>query len=83
MNYGSLTAVEERHATLLMTVCELNISMCICLKANILEPEAKHVFQYKDKLHNLYIYKMPIVDMMVGREGMRVTSFSTALRYSV
>lgn len=43
------TAVEERHATTLMTACELHTSMYICLKANLLESETKHVLWYTDK----------------------------------
>jgi hypothetical protein len=66
-----------------MTVCEHNISMYICLKANLLELETKHVLPYRDKLYNLYIFKMPIVDMMVGREGMTVASFSTVFAFFI
>jgi len=44
------TAVEERHATVLMTVCQRNISVYNCLKANLLGPETKHVLRYTDKL---------------------------------
>jgi len=52
------TVVEERYATVLMTACELNISMYNCLKANLLESETKHVLRY-----------MLIVDMMGVRGG--------------
>jgi len=43
-------AVEERHATVLMTVCVLNISMYVCLTAKLLEPDTKHVLLYTEKL---------------------------------
>ena len=55
--------------------------MYVCLKANLLEPETKHVLRYAVKLQNLYIYKVPVVDMMVGREGKRVASFSMVFEF--
>jgi len=49
------TAVEERHATVLMDAFILNISMYICLKAKLLEPENKHELRHSQIIEFIYL----------------------------